>query len=135
MRTVWMFGAGLMGWMVDSILTSILSPGMQLLLNLDAQYFNLSDPKFWLAHIIIPMLCTVIGGGVAGRIAPHDAAPGGALVGGVGILLLLLYVVEGPVTEPAHQIQVYAMAQVAATALAMVSAMLVARRYVQREES
>jgi hypothetical protein len=86
LRLVW---AALAGWMVDSLLTTFIVGGGYALAGIDQPSdLNFTQPVHILVGLILPVVMTMIGGGVAGAMAPLDPTPAGALVGGIGLLMM-----------------------------------------------
>ena len=84
LRMVW---AALTGWMVDYLLSYFIVGGGYALagINLPSD-LNFAQPVHILVGLILPVAMTMIGGGVAGAMAPLDPTNAGALVGGIGLI-------------------------------------------------
>lgn len=90
MRGLRMIWAALTGWMIDYMLTFfVVGSGYAVAGITTNNDLDFSRPVHVLLGLILPVLMTLIGGGVAGAIAPQDATPAGALVGGIGLLMML----------------------------------------------
>ncbi|MBP8252954.1 MAG: hypothetical protein KAX40_11370, partial [Herpetosiphon sp.] len=128
MRDLHMLWAGLVGFLVDNLLSMILVPIGFFMANIDDQLkLDLTKPVHVLVALVVPSLMTLIGGGVAGYIAPNDARPAGAIVGGIGILMLTISMD----TSVPYMLQ-YSIAQCVATIGAMIVADIVAQRKLRR---
>ena len=125
MRLLRILLAGVSGFLVDSFLTSmVLVIGVPFLGLQDANQMQLDfdHPAQLVVLLILPMLMTVIGGALAGALAPLDAQPAGALVGGLGLIELAI-LGTGQSTNDLVGI----IGQCVATILAAVAAVLMAR--------
>ncbi len=86
LRMVW---AALTGWMVDYLLSFFIVNGGYALAGIKLSTdLNLTQPVHVLVALILPVALTLVGGGVAGALAPLDPTPAGALVGGMGLLFM-----------------------------------------------
>lgn len=129
-RVLW---AGVAGFLLDSmILTQFLVIGVSWPLARLDNYTDLSfsNPIHILVGLILPVLMTVIGGGVAGAIAPEDARDAGALVGGLGLLMMA----TGDLSFYRQHVLAMIVSQCVATALAAVAAVMVAN-YRRRQQA
>lgn len=89
MRTFRMIWASAAGWMTDYFLTMLIVPLGYAALSIDTPNdIQLTNPLHIVVALILPALMTMIGGGVAGRLALENPTPAGALVGGWGLLML-----------------------------------------------
>jgi len=90
MRGLQLFWAATVGWMVDTLLTTLIVGGGMALAGITrTESLDFSQPLHILLGLALPVLMTAIGGGVAGWITPEDATPAGALVGGLGLISML----------------------------------------------
>ncbi len=121
LRLVW---ASIVGWFVDTLLTLLIVGTLFAILHIESdKELVFSNPWHVIVGIILPVLMTVIGGGVAGALASDDAFEAGALVGGWGLVLLLL---DG-VDQTDRYGLVWIVAQCVAVVAAGLAATLVAR--------
>jgi hypothetical protein len=126
MRFVRILLAGYFGYCVDLVLTLILIYAGMAVMGIhvdDPARLPLNGPANIVLLVILPVLSTVVGGAVAGLVAPADPQPAGALVGGIG---LIDWAVRGPdYSNPSEGTMI--ILQCVATLLAVFSAVLVAR--------
>ena len=127
LRLVW---AALIGWWVDMVLTLLVVGTLDAIADITTQTLTLSDPLHVFIRVIIPIFMTMVGGGVAGRLMSTDAAAAGALVGGIGLLLML----DTGVDHADPYALVWIVAQCVAVVAAAGTALLVARRYTQKKD-
>ncbi len=86
LRMVW---AALTGWTVDYFLSFFVVGGGYALAGIKLPTdLNLTQPVHVLVALILPVAMTLVGGGVAGALAPLDPTPAGALVGGMSLLFM-----------------------------------------------
>ena len=122
LRMVW---AALTGYIVDVFLSSLIVGGGYALANIAAPGdINFTQPVHVLVGLVLPVLMTMVGGGVAGALAPLDPTPAGALVGGLGLITMAA---EGSDMYKPHAL-VFIIAQCVAVFGAAAVATLVARR-------
>jgi hypothetical protein len=125
MRGLQLLWAGIVGWMVDTLLTMLIVGGGMALAGIDTtDSLDFSRPVHILLGLVLPIMMTAIGGGVAGAIIPEDATPAGALVGGIGLLTMLM---DGIDPDARHTLT-FIIAQCLAVFAAALSANLVAAR-------
>lgn len=122
LRIVW---AGLVGWMVDNLLTTFIVGGGMALANINqTAELDFTRPLHIILGLVLPILMTVIGGGVAGAVAPEDPTPAGALVGGIGLIMMS---VEGLDMTAKHSLT-FVLAQCGGVVGAAIAATVVAAR-------
>ncbi len=86
LRLVW---AALTGWMVDYFLSYFIVGGGYALAGISiSDDLNFTQPVHVLVGLVLPVVMTMIGGGLAGAMAPLDPTPAGALVGGIGLITM-----------------------------------------------
>jgi hypothetical protein len=125
MRGLQLLWAATVGWVVDTMLTILIVDGGMALAGIDTiDVLDFSRPLHILLGLALPILMTAIGGGIAGWIAPEDATPAGALVGGIGLILMLA---AGIRPEERHTLA-FIIAQCIAVVLAALTANLGAAR-------
>jgi len=87
MRALRMVWAALVGYTVDYFLSIIfVSAGYALANIATPDDLTFAQPIHVMVGLVLPVLMTMVGGGVAGRLAPLDPTPAGALVGGIGLI-------------------------------------------------
>lgn len=130
MRTLRMIWAGLLGYLVDLILSN-LAVGLAWSAAGIGTYNDLrwSNPVHIIVGLVLPVLMTIVGGGVAGFAAPLDAVHAGALVGGLGLLSMA---VSPETFTPGSHTLALIIAQSVATVLAMFGARIGAHWRKQR---
>lgn len=129
MRVLRMIWAALLGWMVDYLLTSIFVGLAFAIIGLQStDELNFAQPMHILVGLGLPVLMTMIGGGVAGATAPLDPTPAGALVGGIGLLMMS----TGGIDMESRHALAFIIAQCVAVVGAAITATLVAHRQQRR---
>jgi hypothetical protein len=125
MRGLQLLWAATVGWMVDTLLTELFVRGGLALAGITTtELLDFSRPLHILLGLALPILMTAIGGGVAGWIAPEDATPAGALVGGLGLITMLAYGID----PTARHTLAFIIAQCIAVVIAALTANGVAAR-------
>ncbi|HEY1013910.1 MAG TPA: hypothetical protein VGE07_14460 [Herpetosiphonaceae bacterium] len=133
-RVLW---AGATGYALDSL---ILSPFLVFgtswpLAGLDNfADLNFSNPIHVLVGLILPVLMTVISGGVAGAMAPEDPRDAGALVGGFGLGVMALASLSDGFADYGPYALAFIIGQCVGTVLAAVAAVMVAN-YRRRQQA
>jgi hypothetical protein len=125
MRGLHLFWAATVGWVVDTLLTELIVGGGMALAGIETlESLDFSRPLHILLGLVLPVLMTAIGGGVAGWIVPEDATPAGALVGGIGLITML----AGGVDPEVRHMLTFIIAQCSAVFVAALAANMAAAR-------